>query len=61
MIVASVPFMLVYLPLFIAILGAVLYFVAKNARAQELGRLAYATGLLVFLFRVGHATLKLLD
>jgi uncharacterized membrane protein YkvI len=42
----------IYLSLLIAVLGAVVYFASANPKLQEIGRLSYWVGLLVFLFHV---------
>jgi len=41
--------MTIYLSLIIALIGMVVYVISTNAKAQELGRLAFACGLLAFL------------
>ena len=41
--------MTVYLSLFVAIIGAVVYFITSHPKAAELARLSFATGLLAFL------------
>lgn len=41
--------MIVFLSLLVALVGALAYALSKNAKVAELGRLAYAVGLLVFL------------
>lgn len=45
--------MSVYLPLLVSVIGAALYLVSSSPKAVELGRLAFAAGLLAFL--VGYA------
>lgn len=48
--------MIIWIPLLVSILGAFVYILATNAKAAELGRLAFWTGLLVTLFLVaGHS------
>lgn len=42
----------ILLPFLIAILGVLVYALAANPKVQELGRLAYAAGLLVSLYEV---------
>lgn len=44
---------LAYAPALVALLGALVYALAANAKAQELGRIAYAAGLLVSLLVLG--------
>jgi len=41
--------MLIYLPLFVAIVGLVIYAISSNPKAAEVGRIMFAFGLLVFL------------
>ena len=41
--------MVIYLSLLIAIIGLVVYVVSTNGKAQEIGRLMFACGLLAFL------------
>jgi Na+/phosphate symporter len=45
----------IVLPLLVCILGLIIYLLAANAKAQELGRICFAFGLLVFLLRFGAA------
>lgn len=42
---------LLYLPLIIALIGLVLYALASNAKAAEIGRLMFAIGLLGYLLK----------
>jgi hypothetical protein len=51
--------MLILLPLLICILGALVYALSVNPKLQELGRLSYWVGLLVFLARFGETTVNL--
>lgn len=41
--------MIVFLSLLVALIGALVYGLSNNGKVQELGRLAYAVGLLAFL------------
>lgn len=41
--------MVVYLSLLVAIVGLVVYGIAQNPKAQEVGRICFAFGLLAFL------------
>jgi Na+/phosphate symporter len=41
--------MVIYLSIFVAFLGAGAFWASKNSKLAELGRLAFATGLLAFL------------
>lgn len=51
--------MTIYLSLLVSLVGLVIYGISVNAKAQELGRLMFAIGLLVFLlvFQRAIATL----
>lgn len=40
----------IYLSLLVAILGGFVHLTASNGRVSELGRIAFAIGLLAFLF-----------
>lgn len=51
--------LVIYLPLLLCILGLVAYVVSANPKVQELGRLTFAIGLLVFLWHLGGAALAL--
>lgn len=42
-----------WLSLIVCVLGLLCYALSTNGKVQELGRLAYAIGLLVFLFDFG--------
>ncbi len=52
--------MTIYLSLLIALIGAVVYFVVANPKAQELARLSFACGLLAFLLKVTESTINIL-
>jgi len=52
--------MIMALPWLVALIGLVIYLVSTNARAAELGRLAFGAGLLVGLLRAGSAAVSLL-
>jgi hypothetical protein len=43
----------IYLPLLVCIIGLIVYLLSAHAKAQELGRLSFAIGLLVFLWLIG--------
>lgn len=45
----------VYLALLVAIVGAALYLVSSSPKAVELGRLAFAMGILAFLIDYARA------
>ena len=47
--------MLIYLPLLICIIGALMYALSANPKIAELGRLSFWVGLLAFLLTApGH-------
>lgn len=50
--------MIVYLSLLVSVLGALLYALSASPKAQELGRLAFACGLLALLLH-GDAVIAL--
>lgn len=43
-----------YLSLFVALIGVLMYALLGNAKLAEIGRLAYFAGLLAFLLQVSH-------
>ena len=43
--------MIIYLPVLVALIGVLAYALSANPKVQELGRLAFACGLLAFLLR----------
>jgi Na+/phosphate symporter len=45
--------MIIYLSLFVCIVGLILYLAAANPKPMEVGRLMFGCGLLVFLFETG--------
>lgn len=45
--------MLIYVSLLVALIGLLLYYISGNPKHQEVGRLAFFGGLLVFLLQVG--------
>jgi Na+/phosphate symporter len=47
--------MQIYLSLLIALIGALVYALASNAKVCELGRLAFGCGLLAFLLQGAHS------
>lgn len=54
--------MTVFLPLLVALIGALVYLLVKqNLEAKELGRLAFAVGLLVFLLQGAGQIVSLLN
>jgi hypothetical protein len=48
------------LPALVALVGLVVYVLATNAKAAEIGRLMFGAGLLVTLFVVARTTVRLL-
>jgi len=46
--------MVIYLSLLVALLGVLAYALSANAKVQEIGRIAYFSGLLAFLIRPGR-------
>jgi hypothetical protein len=52
---------IIYLSLLVAIVGALIYALSSNAKFAELGRLAFAAGLVVFLFKIGPDVLHVLQ
>ncbi len=49
----------ILIPLLVCIVGLLVYALASNAKVQELGRIAYACGLLVTLFVLATKVVKL--
>lgn len=52
--------MLIFLSLLICIVGCLVYALSTNAKVAELGRLAFACGLLAFLLVVKSDSFRLL-
>jgi Na+/phosphate symporter len=52
--------MTTYIPLLIAIVGALLYALSTNAKVQEMGRLGFFAGLFVTLLQLQGHVIKLL-
>ena len=52
--------MSIYLSLLVCLIGMVIYAIASNPKAQELGRLSFFAGLLAFLINVGPKAAELL-
>jgi hypothetical protein len=48
----------ILLPLLVAVVGAFIYLAAAKGELKELGRLAYATGLLVTLYACASHLVK---
>lgn len=46
-------------PILAAVIGLLVYALSSNAKVAELGRLAYACGLLVTLFAFAHHLVRL--
>jgi Na+/phosphate symporter len=53
--------MIIYLSLLICIIGLLVYVLATNPKTVELGRIAFAFGLLAFLLRLSGDAVKLLN
>ena len=51
--------MIVYLSLFIALVGLLMYGFAANPKLQEIGRICFFSGLLAFLLRVTQSLIHL--
>lgn len=45
--------MTILLPLLVALVGVLMYALSTNAKLQEIGRIAYAMGLLAFMLTAG--------
>jgi hypothetical protein len=45
--------MIIFVSLLVTIIGLLMYALAANPKLQEIGRISYAFGLLVFLLRIG--------
>lgn len=52
--------MLILISLLVAVIGLLVYALAANAKVAELGRIAFACGLLAFLLQLGPHALSLL-
>ncbi len=52
--------MIIYLSLLVALVGVLMYALCVNTKLQEIGRLAFACGLLAFLFGVSNGSIRLL-
>jgi hypothetical protein len=52
--------MIIFLSLLVALSGLLLYVLASNAKVVELGRLAFACGLLAFLLKVSEPLINIL-
>lgn len=52
--------MYIYIPLLVCIIGALAYAISANGKVQEMGRIAFAFGLLVFLFEIAGRSVTLL-
>lgn len=53
--------MITYVPLFVAIIGLIMYFAATNPKVQEVGRIMFAFGLLATLLPLANKMVTLLD
>lgn len=53
--------MQIIVSLLVLVIGLLLYIMAKNPKVQELGRIAFAVGLLVFLLQgIGQQVVSLI-
>jgi Na+/phosphate symporter len=52
--------MTIFLSLLIAIIGVLMYALCINPKLQEIGRLAFFSGMLAFLLRIGPDTISLI-
>jgi hypothetical protein len=52
--------MVIYLSLLVALIGMLVYALSNNGKVAELGRLAFACGLLAFLFGVASGHIAIL-
>lgn len=52
--------MTILIPLLVALAGVLAYALSANPKVAELGKIAFACGLLVTLFAVAHASFRLL-
>jgi len=51
--------MIVFVSLLVALIGVLMYALAVNPKLQEIGRIAFAFGLLAFLLRLGPDVVSL--
>ena len=49
----------IFVSLLVAIIGILMYALCVNPKLQEIGRMSFFCGLLVFLLKVGPDTVKL--
>lgn len=52
--------MIALIPILVCILGALVYALSNNAKVAEMGRIAFAFGLLVTLLYVGNQSVSVL-
>ncbi len=52
--------MTIYLSLFFALIGLLVYAFAANPKLQEIGRITYFAGLLAFLLRITETAIQVL-
>lgn len=52
--------MIVYVSLLVALIGVLMYILSANPKINELGRIAFACGLLAFLLQLSPTTIGLL-
>ena len=46
--------MIIYLPLLVALIGALVYALSTNGKVAEMGRIGFFCGLLAFLLQAGE-------
>ena len=51
--------MIILVSLLVCLVGVLMYALSVNPKLQEIGRIAYGVGLLVFLFRLGPEVVNL--
>lgn len=51
--------LIAYVPLLLALVGAAIWILASNPKAQELGRALFWTGMLVVMLTVAHQTFRI--
>lgn len=52
--------MIIIIPLLFALIGLLVYAFSTNGKLAEIGRITYAAGILVTLFRLGEAAITFL-
>lgn len=52
--------MIIYLELLVALIGLVMYLIAKDGKVQEIGRIMFFSGLFAFMLNGGAALISVL-